>query len=73
MLHGLIAPSLKDSRGLGTTRSRSTPIVRPNPRHSGQAPNGLLKEKRFGVGGGMGAAFRQVAQARSALNHLMMG
>jgi hypothetical protein len=47
-------------------------MVLPNPLHSGQAPNGLLKEKRFGVGGGIVSPVWQAAQLKSELNHLMV-
>ena len=48
---GLTVPSCKEREGSGMIRSRSMPIVRPNPRQVSQAPSGLLNEKRFGNGG----------------------
>src|SRR5438105_15871693 len=42
---------LIDNERSGIALFRSIVIVRPNPRHSGQAPSGLLKLKRPGVGG----------------------
>ena len=50
VFHGANGRSDSDLRGSGTTRSRSMPITRPNPWHSGQAPSGELKEKSAGVG-----------------------
>ncbi len=50
MFHGAIGRSESVRLGSGITRSRSTPITRPNPWHSGQAPRGELKENRAGVG-----------------------
>src|SRR5204862_7072587 len=44
-------PSLIVRLRSGIALLRSIAIVRPNPRHSGQAPSGLLKLKRPGVGG----------------------
>ena len=50
MLQGAIGRSSRVSFGFGITRARSTPITRPKPWHSVQAPRGELKEKRGGVG-----------------------
>src|ERR1043166_8420120 len=36
----------------GSALSKSMAMVRPNPRHSGHAPNGLLKLNKPGLGGG---------------------
>ena len=47
-------------------------MVLPNPRHFGQAPKGLLKEKRFGLGGGTGALPEHSAQLSSELNLLIV-
>src|SRR5262245_53895471 len=47
--HGSIAPSLSDSSSLGTMRSGSKNILAPMPSQDGQAPCGLLNEKRRGV------------------------
>ena len=47
---GFMAPCLMESVGSGTAFSRSRPMIRPKPRHLGQAPRGELKEKRAGVG-----------------------
>src|SRR5439155_20451890 len=44
-------PSLIARLRSGIALLRSMAIVRPNPRQSGQAPSGLLKLKRPGVGG----------------------
>jgi hypothetical protein len=44
--------ALGDREGaVGMARSRSMPMLRPKPRQVGQAPRGLLKEKRPGEGG----------------------
>ena len=48
MLHGWMAPSPSVAPGSGTTSSGSTSIRVPSPWHSGQAPNGLLKENERG-------------------------
>src|SRR5579883_391654 len=45
-----IAPVRIERLGSGITRSGSIPIARPNPWHSGHAPNGLLKENNLGSG-----------------------
>ena len=44
----VIAPSLMLSFLSGIIRSISNSILYPRPRHLGQAPNGLLKEKLLG-------------------------
>src|SRR5205085_12459994 len=44
-------PCLIDNERSGIALFRSIVIVRPNPRHSGQAPSGLLKLKSPGDGG----------------------
>ena len=41
-------PSLKLRRLSGIIRSSSNSILKPSPKHSGQAPKGLLKEKLRG-------------------------
>ena len=41
-------PSLKLRRLSGIISSSSNSILKPSPKHSGQAPNGLLKEKLRG-------------------------
>src|SRR5205807_9175926 len=46
-------PCLIDNERSGIALFRSIAMVRPNPRHSGQAPSGLLKLKSPGVGGRM--------------------
>src|SRR6202011_886933 len=46
-------PSLMLRLRSGIALFRSMAMVRPKPRHSGQAPSGLLKLKRTGVGGRM--------------------
>ena len=50
LVQGSIAPSFKDKPGFGMTRSRSSPIVFPNPWQVGHAPYGLLKLKSRGSG-----------------------
>ena len=45
---GAIAPSLMDRLSSGTTNSASTSNFVPIPEHSGQAPNGELKENERG-------------------------
>ena len=50
VLHGATAPSLSDRRLFGTTLSRSMSTMRPKPSQRGQAPRGLLKLNRWGVG-----------------------
>ena len=47
---GLMAPSASDSDRSGMIRSKSMPMVRPNPRQVSQAPRGLLNENRLGSG-----------------------
>ena len=44
----VIAPSLMLSLLSGIIRSSSNSILYPSPKHSGHAPNGLLKEKLRG-------------------------
>src|SRR3712207_1054563 len=46
--HGAIAPCARLFSGSGTTRSGSTSLRVPMPVHSGQAPNGELKENDRG-------------------------
>ena len=48
--NGLIAPSAMESDLSGMVFSRSMPMMRPKPRHFGQAPSGELNEKRPAVG-----------------------
>src|SRR5215467_15610424 len=48
--HGATAPSYTLNLLSGITRSESIPKTWLNPSQVGQAPNGLLKLKRFGVG-----------------------
>src|SRR5205807_5978708 len=55
-------PCLIDNERSGIALFRSIAIVRPNPRHSGHAPNGLLKLKSPGVGGRM--SMSQCAQCQ---------
>ena len=43
-----MAPPLSDSAPSGTTSSGSTSFRVPSPVHSGQAPNGELKENDRG-------------------------
>src|SRR5208337_5673675 len=69
--NGFTAPFLMVRLRSGMTRSISTPMVLPKPRHLGHAPMGLLKENRFGLGGGIGEASVQSAHERSELNLLM--
>src|SRR6476659_7669532 len=47
---GATAPSYTLAVLLGITRSSSIPKTWLNPSHTGQAPNGLLNENKFGTG-----------------------
>src|SRR3954467_1814168 len=47
---GRMLPCLSDRFSFGTTRPKSTPIMRPKPRQLSHAPIGELKEKAAGVG-----------------------
>jgi len=55
-----------ESERSGIALFRSIAIVRPKPRHSGQAPSGLLKLKSPGVGGRM--SMSQCAQCQPVEN-----
>ena len=46
--HGAMAPAFSVIASSGTTSSGSIACLVPRPSHSGQAPNGLLKEKSRG-------------------------
>src|SRR6185436_1251518 len=48
--HGRTAPSRSVFDSSGTTRPKSTPMTRPNPRQASQAPSGELNENIAGVG-----------------------
>ena len=50
LVQGSIAPSSRERDLSGTILSSSSTARSPKPWQSGQAPWGLLKEKRFGNG-----------------------
>ena len=52
-LYGRIAHSSKDFDSSGIIRFKSNSIFSPKPVHSGQAPKGLLNEKRRGCSSGI--------------------
>src|SRR5689334_11139222 len=44
LCQGRTPPCFKERFSLGTTKPKSTPITRPNPRQASQAPSGELNE-----------------------------
>src|SRR5213075_1496575 len=49
VFQGRTAPSFKVRDSLGTTRPKSTPMMRPKPRQASHAPSGELNENAAGV------------------------